>query len=242
MSTAVIIPVVSPPFAPKGSCKPFAKVDNREIFLRVVELYAPREHVTQKLVIVTPDDLETIQRKYAAHLAFQGVSVATGGSDWFSCVARGLEKLNPEITTVIIHDAVCPAVPYTLLDALDEASTKSPAVVPILPTRSAFADVDGKLLKEFVDMTAVQSIQSPQIYHRALLAEAYAKRDPTAHYMDDAELVLLTTGSKITTLPGSRYNERIDSDESARLAKDFLSHMPKPKSKTPLTPFDEAQW
>jgi 2-C-methyl-D-erythritol 4-phosphate cytidylyltransferase len=237
--------LTNPPYAGKGSAKPFAKVENREVFLRCVELYAPREHVTQKIVIVTPDDLETIQKKYAGHLALHGVNVATGGSTWFSCVARGLEKLKDDIDTVIIHDPCCPAVSFMLLDALDEAIAKAPpsvgGVIPTLPTRSAFADVDGKELKEFVDMTAVLAVQSPQIFRRSSLADAYAKRGDST-YMDDAELVLMTTGQKITTIPGSRFNERIDSEETAKLARDFIGHLPRPKSKTPLTPFDEAQW
>ena len=248
MPTAVIFPLVNPPFAPKGAAKPFAKVDNREVFLRCVELYTPRDHIAQKLLVCTPDDLETIQKKYSAHLGFQGVSVSTGGSTWFSCVARALEKLNPDIDTLLIHDPCCPAVPYTLLDALDDAiASAAPTVggvVPTLPTRSAFADVEGKQLKEFVDMSAVAVVQSPQIFRRAALAEAYEKRtsSPDIAPMDDAELLLLTTAHKILTLPGSRFNERVDSEETLKLARDFISHMPKPKSKTPLTPFDEAQW
>lgn len=241
MPTAVIIPLVHPPFAQKGSSKPFAKIDNREIFLRVVEMYASREHVVQKLLAITPDDLALIQSKYVAHLGFQGVSVATGGSDWFSCVGRAIEKLKPEIDTVIVHDGACPAVPYTLLDALDDAITKTDAVVPVLPTRSAFADAEGKALKEYVDMTAVQEIQSPQAFKRAVLQEAYAKRNGQT-FMDDGELVLMTLGRRITTIAGSRLNQRMDSEEILKLGKDLIAHLPRPKSKTPLTPFDEAQW
>jgi|GEM_PF-4311725 len=92
MKLAVIFPVVAPPFAAKSAAKPFVKVDNREIFLRTVELYAPRERIEQRIVVVPPDDLGTIQQKFAAHLGFQGVSVAGGGADWFSCVARAARR------------------------------------------------------------------------------------------------------------------------------------------------------
>ena len=58
---------------------------------------------------------------------------------------------------------------------------------------------------------------------------------------DDAELLILS-GHKIITLPGSRFNQRIDSEEMVRLAPDLIQCLPKPKPKTPLNPFDEAQW
>jgi hypothetical protein len=34
----------------------------------------------------------------------------------------------------------------------------------------------------------------------------------------------------------------MDTDEVVRLGKDLLNHLPKPKSKTPLNPFGEAEW
>ena len=247
MSIAVIFPLVSPPFAAKSAAKPFVKVDNREVFLRTVELYTPRDNVKQRILVVAPDDLGTIQEKFSAHLGFQGVSVAGGGADWFSCVARGLEKLEAGITTVIVHDPCCPAVSFMQLDALEEAMAGGAkgiaGFVPVLPTRTAFADAGGgaKGIEEYVDMMEISEVQSPQIFTRAALEAAYKVWTKDSACMDDAELVV-AAGGKVRTIPGSRFNQRIDSDEVLRFAGDLINRMPKPKPKTPLTPFDEAQW
>jgi 2-C-methyl-D-erythritol 4-phosphate cytidylyltransferase len=251
MVIAVIFPVVPPPFlarATETGSKAYSKIENREVFLRCVELYAKRDQVHQRLVVVAPDDLQTIQEKYANHLAFQGVSVAGGTSEWFGCVARALEKLEADVDTVIIHDPCRPVVPFPLSDALEEALTKNPraaGVVPVLPTSSAFADVQvggggGGSINEYVEMSQVFEVQSPQIFRRQPLVDAYAQRAGKT-FVDDAEL-LLTAGHKIITLPGSRLNQRIDSEEMVRLGKDLLEHLPKPKPKTPLNPFGEAEW
>lgn len=250
MSIAVIFPVIAPPFAAKSAGKPFVKVDNREVFLWTIELYTTRDNIAQRIVVVPPDDMITMQQRYSAHLGFQGVTVAGGGADWFSCVGQALEKLAAEVTTVIIHDACCPAVPYTLLDGLEEALAAAAAqpkgvvgVVPVLPSRTAFAGVGrgGKNLDEYVDMTAISEVQSPQIFVRKALEAAYAAREKAGTVMDDAELVI-ASGGKVGMIPGTRFNQRIDSDEALRIAPDLIGRMPKPKSKTPLTPFDEAQW
>ena len=243
MPIAVIIPLITPAFVAKGSGRPYAKVENREIFLRTVELYAPRNQVTQRIVVVPPDDLQDVQEKYAAHLGFQGVTVAGGTSDWFGCVGRGLERLEASIDLVVVHDPCCPAVGFTLLDALEEAIEKEKSaagVVPVLPSRSGFADLEGRQISEYVDMSKVSEVQSPQIFRRAALAEAYAKRGSST-FVDDAEL-MVAAGHQMATIGGSRFNQRIDSDEMVRLAKDLLNHMPKPKPKTPLNPFGEAEW
>ena len=249
MSLAVIIPVVSPPYAPKSAARPFVKIDNREVFLRTVEVYTPRDEVTQRIVVVQPDDLGLMSEKFSAHLGFQNVQIVGGGADWFSCVARGLEKLNADITHVLIHDACCPAVPFTLLDAIVESATKwkdYSAIIPVLPARSAYADVEGGSLAgrnvtEFIDMASVCEVQSPQLFLRKSLQAAYAARDQANPTIDDAELVL-QSGGKILTIAGSRFNQRVDSDDALRIVGDLINRMPKPKPKTPLTPFDEAQW
>lgn len=245
MKLAVIFPIVAPPFVQKNALRPFSKIDGREVFLRTVELYTPRDEVSQRIVVVTPDDMDTMRERYSSHLGFQGVTVAGGTSDWFGCVARAIEKLQPEIDTVIIHDACCPAVPFTLLDALEDALGKAPkpvgGIVPVLPSRAAYADVENaKTVKEYVEMAAVSEVQSPQIFRRPALDDAYAKR-AGATYVDDAELVI-HAGHRIDTIGGSRFNMRMDTDEVVRLGKDLLNHLPKPKSKTPLNPFGEAEW
>jgi 2-C-methyl-D-erythritol 4-phosphate cytidylyltransferase len=101
------------------------------------------------------------------------------------------------------------------------------------------------MVSEYVDMAKVYEVQSPQIFRRKALAEAYAKRQAGKTegqtFVDDAEL-LMGAGFKVATIFGSRLNQRIDSEEMIRLAKDLIAHTPKPKPKTPLNPFGEAEW
>jgi len=247
MKVAVIFPMVAPAYVAKGAVRFFSKIDSREVFLRCVELYTPREQVVQRIVVASPDDLGVMQERYSAHLGFQGVNVCGGGSEWFNCVGRGIEKLEAGVEAVFVHDPCCPAVPFTLLDAMEEALERNKnagGVVAVLPSRSAFCDLEGegpgRSLKEYVDMAAVSEVQSPQLFRKAVLVEAYGKRGG-ASFVDDAELVM-TAGFRVATVGGSRLNMRMDSDEMVRLGKDLIEHLPRPKSRTPLTPFGEAEW
>lgn len=244
MSTlAVIFVALVPPTAAKGALRPFTKIENREVFMRTIELYTPRDQVQQRVLVVSPDDLAVMQAKYAAHLGFQGVSVTVGGADWFSAVARGLEKLKADVDTVIVHDACRPAVPYTLLDALEATVDKTGAAAPVLAVAGSFASLEaGGALGAAADATGLHEVQSPQIFSREVLESAFANRANLQGILTDDAALVRANGGIVATIPGSRYNVRIDSDEAAKLGSDYLSHLPKPKSKTPLTPFDEAQW
>ncbi|HTV49254.1 MAG TPA: 2-C-methyl-D-erythritol 4-phosphate cytidylyltransferase [Phycisphaerae bacterium] len=241
--TAVLFVLANPPWDQNRSGKPMVKIDNREVFMRSVELYANRDSVQQRILCVLPDDLAHVQQKYGAHLGFQGVSAAAGGPDWFGAVARGLEKLKPEIEIVIVHDACCPATPYTLLDALEQAVEKTGAAVPIVNLTGSLAKLgDANQIGEWTGAARMAHVQSPQIFSRKVLLDAYEKRSSIKTPLADDAALVKAAGGKITTVPGWKLSLRVDSDEAVRLAGDVLKHLPRLKSKAPISPFDEAQW
>jgi 2-C-methyl-D-erythritol 4-phosphate cytidylyltransferase len=88
----------------------------------------------------------------------------------------------------------------------------------------------------------LNEVQTPQIFDRKVLESAYANRSNVKGYVADDAALVRANGGVVATVGGSRYNVRIDSEEAVKLAGDYLKHLPRPKSKTPLTPFDEAQW
>lgn len=235
---AVLIVMADPPWATAGSGHPYHKADNREIFLRTIELYANRDEVQQRILCVLPDELSRVNSRYGPNLGFQGVQVSAAGPDWCGTVARGLEKLEPDIKWVMIHDASCPATAQSLIDAVVEAAAKTGAACPVIPRQELTARTDkpGRPLQPSAAGGFV--IQSPCLFSRELLRKAYADRRVSA---DECTLVE-AAGGKITPVEGSAINIRIDSDGMARLAGDLLRHLPKPKLKGPASPFDEAQW
>ena len=170
------------------------------------------------------------------------LAAQTGGPDWFGAVQRGLEKLKPEIDTVLVHDACCPAVPYTVLDALEEALAKTGAAAAVVPIGGATVRArEGKLGQLAVDKR-LELLQSPQIFRRTVLEAAYAKRSGiTGEYVDDATLVKLC-GTEVTTVAGWRLNIRVDHEELIKLGSDAIKHLPRARSNAPVSPFDEAQW
>ncbi len=48
--------------------------------------------------------------------------------------------------------------------------------------------------------------------------------------------------SELTLLKGSPLNVRCAGNGDASYMKSLLNHLPKPKVKSPLSPFEEAQW
>ncbi|MDA7978119.1 MAG: 2-C-methyl-D-erythritol 4-phosphate cytidylyltransferase, partial [Pirellulales bacterium] len=94
---------------------------------------------------------------------------------------------------------------------------------------------------ETVDREGLWEAQTPQVFARQLLLDAFAKRDGFAA-TDEAQL-LERIGVDVHVLPGSPVNLKITTQEDLRLAEHALKAVPKPKAFGPAHPFkDDDMW
>jgi 2-C-methyl-D-erythritol 4-phosphate cytidylyltransferase len=208
----------------------FVKIDNREAMLRSVELFLNRDEVKQIQVCFLPDGLEEAKRKYAPHLTFSGVKVYAGGPRWIDQIAAAKDRIEPEATHVIVHDAARPAVPYSDVDAVIEAAAKHDAVVLAAPSRTPLVEVDeGGNAMAVHPITRFMQLLTPQCFSRGRFDEiAGAKQD--------------LHPSHLHIVKGSGLNVRIGGAGDLSLVKAMLNMLPKRKVKGPSNPFEEAQW
>lgn len=208
----------------------FLKVDGREALLRSVELFLNRENFNQVQVVFTAEEAEEGRRKFGGHLGLFGVKVLTGGPRWIDQVAAAAEKISPDATHVILHDAARPAVAFSDIDALLEAAAKSPVVTLATPLRAPVVEIDeGGNALAFHAPTQYMQLLTPQSFSLAAYKEMVSsKKEPHA--------------SKFTLLKGSPLNVRVGGPGDERMVKTMLGMLPKPKVKGPTNPFEEAQW
>ena len=83
--------------------------------------------------------------------------------------------------------------------------------------------------------------QTPQVFRRDWLLEAYAQRGDF-RATDDAQLVE-RLGKPVALVRGSPFNLKISTKEDLRLAEQALKALPKPKLDRQLHPFgDDDMW
>ena len=227
---SVLVLTAAPPTQAAEAGGAFVKIDGREALLRSVELFLNRENVKQIQLVVDPDDLDQAKRKYGGHLGFSGVKLLTGGPRWMDQLAAAADAIAPECTHVIVHDAARPAVPYTDIEAVMACAESNPAVALVSPVRSTLVEVD--------EGGNPVAYHFPSRFMHLLTPQAFAK---------DKFREMATTGrevhaSEATLVKGSPLNLRIGGSAEERIAKAMLNMLPKPKTKAPSSPFEEAQW
>jgi 2-C-methyl-D-erythritol 4-phosphate cytidylyltransferase len=241
---AVILPAAgrSSRFHDKNYKKPFAPLANKAVWLHSAERFVNRSDVKQVIVVISPEDLEYFQFKFAANAAILGIEVAEGGAERADSVAKALARVKPDVDFICVHDAARPCLADEWIDRVFEAGEKSGAAIFAIPVAGTLKRVgaDHKVV-ETVDRTGLWEAQTPQVFARSLLLEAHAKRGDFPA-TDDAQLVE-RIGQAVTVLTGSPINLKIATREDLRLAENAMKALPKPKLSGPAHPFaDDDMW
>lgn len=224
--------------------KPFATLDGRAVWLRSAELFVSREDVCQCIIVVAPADQETFRRRYGANLAFMNVRIANGGSERFESVANALALLQPEAEFVAIHDAARPCLTEELINAVFAEAVKSGSAMLGVPVADTLKRVDGgQTVQATVPRQGLWAAQTPQVFRRDWLEEAYRKRKALGNEItDDAQLVE-AAGHPVQMVMGATTNIKITTRADLALAEAVLKARPKPKANRPIHPFaDEEMW
>lgn len=241
---AVILPAAgqSSRFKDKEK-KPFTNLDGRAVWLHAAEKFITRDDVCQTIVVVNPADQEFFRRRFGANMAFMDVQIADGGSERFESIANALALLKPEADFVAVHDAVRPCLTEALVDAVFAKAVQSGAAMLAIPVSDTLKRADDKQqVTGTVPRKGLWLAQTPQVFSRALLTEAYARRSQLgADITDDAQLVE-ALGHKVHLVEGASTNLKITTRADLFLAEAVLKSLPKPKPKAAAHPFaDESE-
>ena len=212
------------------------------MWLHSAERFMNRPDVKQVIVCVAADDRELFDLKFGANIAILGVEVIAGGEHRTDSVQRALERVKNEIDFVAVHDAARPCIADPWIDSVFEAAKRDGAAILAAPVQSTLKRADQKKhITETVSRESLWEAQTPQVFRRELLIEAYAKRgrDPVT---DDAQLVE-RLGKPVTIVPCSQLNIKITTRDDLKLAEQVLKVLPKPKLEGFNHPFaDDNLW
>jgi 2-C-methyl-D-erythritol 4-phosphate cytidylyltransferase len=241
---AVILPAAgqSRRFHDKAYKKPFAPLGGRAVWLHSAERFLNRPDVKQVIVVIAADDRELFNLKFGANIAILGVTVVEGGQERTDSVQRALEQVKEGIDFVAVHDAARPCLAEAWIDDVFAAAARDGAAILAAPVAETLKRGDEKKrVIETVDRRNLWIAQTPQVFRRQLLVEAYAKRGKE-NVTDDAQLVE-RLGQPVTIVPSSPLNIKITTRDDLKLAEQVLKVLPKPKLEGFQHPFaDDNLW
>ncbi|MEM8678454.1 MAG: 2-C-methyl-D-erythritol 4-phosphate cytidylyltransferase [Planctomycetota bacterium] len=218
--------------------KPFIHLGDRSVWLHAADRFTNRQDVAQTIIVIAEEDQEFFAMKFGANLAIMGIEVTHGGAERCDSIEAGLAKVRPDVEFVAVHDAARPCLADAWIDQVFAAAAEHGAALLATPVVGTLKrSTDGTSVSETVSRQQLWEAQTPQVFRRELLVEAYAQRAGYAA-TDDAELVE-RLGHAVTLVPGSRLNLKITTREDLKLAAGALAALPKPKLGRPGNPLDD---
>jgi 2-C-methyl-D-erythritol 4-phosphate cytidylyltransferase len=241
---AVILPAAgaSSRFKDKNYKKPFAPLADRAVWLHSAERFLHRQDVKQLILVIAAEDREYFDFKFSSNVVILGIEVVEGGKERADSIERAMARIKPDIDFVAVHDAARPCLADEWITRVFQAAEKSGAAILAQPVAATLKRVKAnQTIEETVPREGLWEAQTPQVFRRQLLLDAYAKRG-SFQATDDAQLVE-RLGHPVSVVQGSPINFKITTQEDLRLAEQALKAMPKPKFKGPGHPFaDDDMW
>ena len=244
--------------------KVFERLKGRPIFIRSLELFANREDVCQILLVVHPEDRAMVAEKFGGNLGLMGVTIVEGGDERSDSVRNALAQVAEQADFIAVHDAARPCVSPLWIDEVFAAAQECGAAILACPVHGTLKKVSSADIKPDSPLTilgepvavaakrqyrieqtaermaGLWEAQTPQVFAKELLREAYARWGDRAA-TDDAQLVE-ALGRPVAVVPGDVRNVKITTAGDLNLAAAVVDTLPRPKPKTDGSPFAEAQW
>lgn len=224
--------------------KPFTSLDGRPIWLRSCELFWTRPDVARVYIVIAPDDGELFRARFGHLLLFANAEIVEGGAERFESVANALARVPAEVPFVAVHDAVRPLVTAKQIDAVFAKARETGAAMLGVPLADTLKRVEGDVVRGTVPRAGLWQAQTPQVFRRDWLVEAYANRGQLGTAITDDAQLLEAAGRAVAMVPGTAANFKITTQDDLALAEAVVRSRAKPvEEKPPARGFgDEAEW
>jgi len=205
--------------------KVFADLAGRPVVAHVLEAFGQVPAVVE-MVMAVPEDRLSWARETLDGFGREGcrLTYVAGGAERADSVARALDVADRSTELVAIHDGARPLIrPAVIEEALRVAVECGAAVVgrPVDHTVKTVAD-DGSVI-ETVPRRALWLAQTPQVFRREVLAQAYARRkDVVGRVTDDSQLVE-ALGQTVRMVQGDASNLKVTTPEDLRACEVLLA-------------------
>ncbi len=208
--------------------KVFATVGSKPMWMHAAELFSKRKDVGQLIMVIAAADREFFNEKFAGNAAILGIKVVLGGTQRADSVLNGLREVSDDMPYVAIHDAARPCIADIWIDEVFAAAKKTGAAILATPCSSTLKRADANLrIHETVSRHNLWLAQTPQVFKRSTLAEAYARHANPSTATDDASIVE-EAGFPVQIVDGSPLNIKVTTKADLKFAELALKALPRP--------------
>jgi len=201
--------------------KQYLDLSGRPVLAYSIMTFDSCSLVDEIFLVIPKEDVEYCQKKILSLLDLNNqINLVCGGAKRQDSVYNGLQAINKNTDTVVIHDGVRPFIQLEALKECILSSKKFGACILGTPASDTLKRVDkSDIIETTLSRENIWLAQTPQVFRFDLILKAHetARRDGYVG-TDDASLVeRLEEDVKI--INGGRFNIKITKKEDLAIAK-----------------------
>ncbi|MBO6523392.1 MAG: 2-C-methyl-D-erythritol 4-phosphate cytidylyltransferase [Balneolaceae bacterium] len=191
--------------------KPFLKLRGVSILEHTIRAFARVDEVDQIIVSTSSEwiiEVKTILENFKGEV--KSLDVVVGGKERQDSIYNAFSKISVEIDLIAVHDAVRPFICKELIKECCETASAVGGAIVAVPAKDTIKKVNIDLvINSTPDRSDLWQAQTPQIFQKNLLIEAYDSAIQEKFMgTDDASLVE-RIGGVVKIIEGDRRNLKI---------------------------------
>src|SRR4051794_24923622 len=203
-----------------GFDKIVAKVAGKPVVVHAVAAFEGAPSVTEIVVVTRADRLHELKTLLGGYDKVK--QVIAGGEHRQDSVKAGLAALSGDSRYVAVHDAARPLVTQEQIESVFVAARDHGAAALAEPITDTLKRVDAELrVIESVDRRQLFAMQTPQIFARDLLEEAYRAVFAEGLQITDEVSAVEHLGKSVRLVPNAEPNFKITFERDLPVA-DFV--------------------
>ena len=206
-----------------GIDKVMAPLGGEPMIVRTVRTFQQCDAI-REIVIVTRQDL-LVPIMDLCHGFDKVQAVITGGDSRDDSVRKGLAALSKKAKLVAVQDGARPLVSWQVVDRAVRAANSYGAAAPAVPVKDTIKVVRGGIVAATPDRSALQAVQTPQVFDIDLLSGALAKAKQDGAAITDDCSAVERLGMSVKIVEGDERNIKVTTPMDLKIAQMLLEEM-----------------
>lgn len=204
-----------------GFDKLFALVSGKPVIAYTIAAFEEAKCVDEIILVGRADSLGELEKVISRSGKVK--EIVAGGAERSDSVRAGLQHVDSKADFVAVHDAARPMITPEKITRVFEVARTEGAATLAEPINDTLKRVDAELaVTGPVDRAGVYAMQTPQVFERKLLEEAYDLVAKKKMSVTDEVSAVELLGRKIVLVPNHDFNFKITYPRDLPLAEFVL--------------------
>lgn len=202
-----------------GKSKQLIEIEGKPVIAHTLSAFENSSCISEVIVVTKEEHILAISDIAKEFSLSKVTKIISGGETRAESVKNGIEQASFEY--VAIHDGARPCITPEDIKKVVERAFETGAAAPGHPVTDTLKVVDNnRFIKSTVDRSSLWHIQTPQVFERSILLNAYK----TCDYKNATDDCILaeSTGVKVAMVEGSKNNIKVTVEQDIPIAAAIL--------------------